>query len=103
MLFRSDAALAPDARLRIDAAALAAAIPGFREDLTFPGGPGGDPARLTLRLRKDGTFSGAFRAYADRGRRVRSVTVTLRGAVLDGVGRGVARIPGAGSLPVAIQ
>ena len=96
-------ALAPTARLRIDAAALAAAISGFREDLTFPDGPGGNPARLRLRLRKDGTFSGSFRAYAVRGRRVRSVSVTLRGVVLDGAGFGVARIPGVGSLPIAIR
>ena len=99
----TDAALVPSARLRIDAAALAAAIPGFREDLTFPSGLDGDPAKLRLRLRKDGTFSGSFRVYAVRGRRVRSVSVILRGAVLDGVGCGSARIPGVGLLPIAIQ
>ena len=108
MLFRSQAAstsaaLAPTARLRIDAAALAAAIPGFREDLTFPDGPGGNPARLRLRLRKDGTFSGSFRAYAVRGRRVRSVSVKLRGVVMGGTGFGLARVGKVGCWKVTVE
>ena len=95
------AGLAADAEFRIDPAAVAAAVPGLRMDLSFPGGI---PAKLTLRKKKDGTFSGSFRVYVDGARRVKSIGVSVSGVTLDGKGYGTAvmRRPAA-SWPVTIE
>jgi hypothetical protein len=93
--------LAEGAALRIDKAAVAAAFPGFRADLSFPGGV---PAKLKLKYKaKDGTFSGSFKVYVDNGSRVKSVVVKVHGVVLDGVGYGSAYVKKVGDWLVTIE
>ncbi|MBQ6135909.1 MAG: hypothetical protein IJI73_00890 [Kiritimatiellae bacterium] len=93
--------LAEGAALRIDQAAVAAAFPGIREDISFPGGV---PAELKLKYaEKDGTFSGLFRVYVDNGRLVKPVTVRVRGVVLDGVGYGSAYVKNVGGWLVTVE
>ena len=89
------------AALRIDQAAVAAAFPGFQADLSFPGGV---PAELKLKYKaKDGTFSGSFKVYVDNGRRVKPVTVGVRGVVLDGIGYGSAYVKKVGDWVVTVE
>lgn len=89
------------AALRINQAAVAAAFPGFRADLSFPDGV---PAELKLKYKaKDGTFSGSFKVYVDNGSRVKSVVVKVHGVVLDGVGYGSAYVKKVGDWLVTIE
>ncbi|MBQ6006913.1 MAG: SUMF1/EgtB/PvdO family nonheme iron enzyme [Kiritimatiellae bacterium] len=92
---------AAGATLRVDQAAVAAAFPGFREDLSFPGGA---PAKLKLKYKaKDGTFGGSFKVYVDNGRRVKSVTVKVSGVVLDGKGYGSAYVKKVGNWQITVE
>ena len=92
---------AAGATLRVDQAAVAAAFPGFREDLSVPGGA---PAKLKLKYKaKDGTFGGSFKVYVDNGRRAKSVTVSVSGVVLDGVGYGSAYVKKVGDWEATVE
>ena len=87
--------------LRSDVAAIEAALPGLQKDLSFPNGA---PADLKLKYKaKDGTFSGSFKVYVDNGRRVKAVTVGVRGVVLDGVGYGAAYVKKVGDWVVTVK
>ena len=87
--------------IRVDQSAVAAALPGLRADLSFPGGV---PAKPSLRYRKsDGTFSGSFKVYVHNGRRVKSVTVKVAGVVLAGKGYGSAYVKKVGDWEVMVE
>ena len=53
---------------------------------------------------KDGTFKGAFKAYAEVSEtRLKKYSATVTGAVVDGVGYGTATIKKVGSVPVTVE
>ena len=92
---------ASGARLRVDQAAVAAAFPGIREDLSFPDGV---PAKLKLKYKaKDGTFSGSFKVYVAGRRSAKAVTVRVSGVVLDGVGYGSAYVKKVGDWEATVE
>ena len=63
-----------------------------------------NPAGLKLAYRsKAGTFSGSFKAYIDYNGRLKSVTVSVSGILIDGQGYGTATIKKKGSVAVTIE
>ena len=58
--------------------------------------------KLTVRV-KDGTFSGSFKVYVDNRGKLKSVTVSVAGVVVEGVGYGTASIKKVGTIPVTIE
>ena len=88
--------LAAGATLRIDAAAVAAAIPGLQTD-RLPSG-----LRLT-QSRRTGFFSGRFYVYVLSDGQQKRLRASVTGVVLDGKGYGTARIRGVGSWPVTVE
>ena len=115
-------ALAGDARFRMDAAALAAVLPGLLagqlpDGLAVTGGAkwsvakpgrvvfakgtqevdaekaGENPAGLRLTWRaRAGSFKGSFKAYAVEDGRIRAYAVNVAGVLVDGVGYGTATL-----------
>ena len=63
-----------------------------------------NPSGLKLTYRSSsGTFSGSFKAYINNKGKAKSVTVSLAGVVVDGVGYGMATIKKAGSVSIQIR
>ena len=65
---------------------------------------GANPSALKFTYRKkDGTFTGSFKAYRNVKGRPKAVTVKVTGIVLEGVGYGTATVGTFGKLPVTIK
>jgi hypothetical protein len=61
---------------------------------------GDNPSGLKLNYKaKDGTFSGSFRAYVDNNGRLKTVTVSVSGLIIEGIGYGTATVKKVGSVP----
>ena len=65
---------------------------------------GANPSALRLSYKaKDGSFTGSFKAYVLYRGKPKSMTVTVRGVVVDGIGYGTATIRKVGAVPIRIQ
>ena len=64
-----------------------------------------NPSGLKLTYKaKDGTFKGSFKLYAaDKGTKLKAISVNVTGVLVDGVGYGTATIKKIGSVPVTIE
>ena len=61
---------------------------------------GDNPSGLKLSYKaKDGTFTGSFKAYVDNNGRLKTVTVSVSGLIIDGIGYGTATVKKVGSVP----
>ena len=61
---------------------------------------GENPSGLKLSYKaKDGTFTGSFKAYVDYNGRLKTVTVSVSGLIIEGIGYGTATVKKVGSVP----
>ena len=61
---------------------------------------GDNPSGLKLSYKaKDGTFTGSFKAYVDYNGRLKTVTVSVSGLIIEGIGYGTATVKKIGSVP----
>ena len=61
---------------------------------------GDNPSGLKLTYKaKDGTFSGSFKAYVDNNGRLKTVTASVSGLIIEGIGYGTATVKKFGSVP----
>ena len=61
---------------------------------------GDNPSGLKLSYKaKDGTFTGSFKAYVDYNGRLKTVTVSVSGLIIEGIGYGTATVKKVGSVP----
>ena len=64
---------------------------------------GKNPSGLKLSLKKDGTFTGSFKVYADNDGKLKTTTVSVVGVLFNGVGYGTPTVKKVGSVPVLIK
>ncbi len=65
---------------------------------------GENPSGLKLTYKeKDGSFSGSFKVYAEQNGKLKAISVTVKGFLLEGVGYGTATVKGVGSVAVTVE
>ena len=65
---------------------------------------GANPSALKLTYTaKSGTFKGSFKVYAASGSKLKTTTVTVTGAMIDGKGYGAATVKKLGGVPVTVE
>ncbi len=65
---------------------------------------GDNPSGLKLSYKaKDGTFTGSFKAYVDNNGRLKTVTVSVSGLIIEGIGYGTATVKKTGSIPFVLS
>jgi hypothetical protein len=103
------AGFAPGAAFRIDAAAVAARVPGVRTDLLPDGRAvqargGENPSGLKLKYRSQiGLFTGRFKVFFQENGRPKKVSAKVIGVVVDGKGYGMAVIGHAGTVAITVE